>query len=169
MTTTDEILQLCKELNINLSHASLPPTMDGFYHSDGCVSIIVIDEKLVNDPVLYRSTLAEELGHYFTTVGNRAPVKFMTYAERNDYDRCELRAIRWASNFLIKTDYLLEAFRNGSMKHYGDIQDHFKVTEAIAKEKLNSMVAEKLHWHIDDHNMLILTNLPNVWVYKSVD
>ncbi len=143
--------------------------IEGFYYSDGNMNYIALSESLVTDPALFRSIFAEELGHYFTSIGNQAPVKFMTYSERVEYDRTELRAIRWASNFLIKTDSLLEAFRNDCIKHMSDMQDYFNVTEAIATEKLNSMVAVKLHWHIDEHNMLVLTNLPNVWVYTSID
>lgn len=134
MTTTNKIQQLCTELNIELMHTALPASVHGFYYSEWQESHIVVDENIEVGSALYRSLLAEELGHYFTTIGNRAPVKFITYAERIEYDRTELRAIRRASNFLIKTDSLLEAFRSGSIKHFADIQNHFEVTQALAKE-----------------------------------
>lgn len=169
MTTTAEIYQLCKELNIFITHTALPASIRGFYTSDGVTCDIVINNSLTMGEPLYRSVLAEELGHYFTSVGKHVPKKIMTYTNRINYDRCEYRALKWASNYLIKTHSLLYALKHGYINEFSDIGAYFQVTSDIVKQKLRAMANERLTWHLDSERQLVLSNLPNVWIYSEAD
>jgi Zn-dependent peptidase ImmA (M78 family) len=73
--------------------------------------VIILSDKLHNNERKLRCVLSHELGHHFTTAGNHIIAASKTtsvYATKN-----ELRATKWAVNFLIPTDNFLECIKEG--------------------------------------------------------
>ncbi len=60
-----------------------------------------------------RSIMAEELGHHFTTGSYCLCREFYNYSVRQNIDKVEYKALRWAANYLISDDELLDAFYEG--------------------------------------------------------
>lgn len=56
--------------------------------------------------------LAEELGHHFTSAGFGIPKQFYNYSERLVITGIEYKALRWAANYLIPENDLLDALRD---------------------------------------------------------
>ncbi len=169
MTKTSEMHNLCKELNIHISATPLPDHIRGVFSSQNGENDVLLNSAIIDSSVLYRSVLAEEIGHYFTSIGIHPHLSKMTYSQELEYDRCEHRALQWASDYTIETDLLLKAIKSNEIKAFSDIGKYFDVTDDIVLKKLSSMAEEKLSWEIDTFRSLVLSNLPSVWIFdKSV-
>ena len=116
MVYTDQMLALAAEHQINITLADLPLKIHGFYNTDGYDRSIVINQRIPESGPLYRSILAEELGHHFTTSGGLSPVNKQSCSDKIDYDRQESKAVRWATSFLIPTGSLLSRIEDGSVR-----------------------------------------------------
>lgn len=88
-----------------------------------------------DDRPLLRSVIAEELGHHFTSVGNCLPKEFYNYSARQHVDKAEYKALRWAANYLISDDPLLDAFTDG-IDGVSTLAEYFMFTPEIANLRL---------------------------------
>lgn len=96
---------------------------DGLY----CDNVIWINNRLTNAEKL--SVVAEELGHYKTTVGDildQSPISNI---------KQEQSARKWAYEKLISFEDILLAFKQNIVEVY-DLAEHFEVTEEFMKECL---------------------------------
>ncbi len=83
----------------------------------------------------FRCVLAEELGHHFTTAGQRIPRTFFHYRNRLEVSAAEYRALRWAAEWLMPRDKLTRALRRGVAQVW-ELAEFFNVTEQMAAFRL---------------------------------
>lgn len=123
----------------------------------------------MNDPIMLRSVLAEEIGHYFTTIGNHIPSENMTYNEMLLIEKQENKASKWSTDYLIPTKSLLDCFSVDEYITWAELSRLFQVTEELIKHKLTFMSRELLQWYISDNRVLCLTTLPLLTVGRVFD
>ncbi len=100
----------------------------------------MINEGLYCDNVIWISNrlsearrvciLAEEIGHYETSVGDILDQKDMNNAKQ------ELRARKWACNKLLSFDMIIDAVSKGHSEIY-DMADYLGVDEEFLKDYLS--------------------------------
>ena len=122
----------------------------------------------MNNERLYRTVLAEEVGHYRTTIGDITPRRYMYYRDRIYIDKQELLALKWATNFLIPTDALLDAIRSKDILTMDEFIDDFYITHEFMMHKLEFMSKKQGMWSLGDDRYLYLYNLPSVHIFNSI-
>lgn len=162
----DIILDKCRIIK---EFAPLPSSILGYYFCDGEYYIILINEAIKHDERLYRTVLAEEIGHYRTTIGDITPRKYMCYADRITVDRHELKALKWATDFLIPTETLLNVLKTKTAETLEDLVNYFYVTNEFFMKKLEFMARQNPIWDIDEERYLCLYKLPSVYIFKKFD
>lgn len=149
--TYDELLIEADELGIIVKELDLK-TRDG--HCKG--NRIAIHKGLSN----YEKAcvLAEELGHYFLTVGDITNQKDINNRKQ------ELLARRWGYNKKIGLIGLIEAFENGCKNRY-EIAEYLNVTIEYLNEAIEYYANKYGVMHrIDDY---IIYFSPNVYIGKT--
>ena len=91
--------------------------------------------------------LAEELGHYYTTVGN------ILSQSNIDCQKQEQKARLWAYNKLIGLNGVVKAFQNGCQSLH-DTADYLDVTEKFLKDTLQTY-CNKYGTHVKYGNYVI--------------
>lgn len=162
----DELLYLIEERNIILEHHAMPESCNGHFYSDESIDLIIINESIVHDKKLYTAVLAEEVGHYFTCIGIHVSKKHMNYRARIELDRYEETAMRWACDFLIPTEMLISYIASNISCENDEIANQFDVTSELLNHKFRYMSYNKMYWTLDNHNILVLSGLPSVFVMK---
>ncbi|MCT4565008.1 MAG: ImmA/IrrE family metallo-endopeptidase [Maledivibacter sp.] len=168
MIGTEQLESIVNKANIIKEFAPLPYSALGYFYSDGDFHLILINKEIRKDERLYRTILAEEIGHYMTTVGDYTPRREMTYSEKIDIDKKELLALRWTTDFLIPTELLLKAIKDRLVGNFEEMLDYFYVTEEFLLHKLRFMAKEKMKWEIDDRRYLVLSGLPSLYVFEDI-
>lgn len=118
-----------------LSHT--PEKVHGIYmydHEYG--SIIILDKILHSFPRLHRCVLAEEIGHYFTTIDTNLLIAYTSYANQIKLTRAERKAMQFATNLLIPNQELTDALDKGYRNYY-ELAEYFDVTEDFIRHKLD--------------------------------
>lgn len=132
----ESLLQLAEAENIAVEYSKLRHPVRGFYwHPVDACPIIGLSLKLHTDHRLHRCVLAEELGHHFTSSGERIARKHHSVQDRLTIDKCEYKALRWAANYLIPENNLLDAVSEGLCEIW-ELADHFSVTEDMMRFRL---------------------------------
>jgi Zn-dependent peptidase ImmA (M78 family) len=103
--------------------------------------IIFLNKNLSYYSPETRCVLAEELGHYFTTIGN-ALYQHRNYSDVLMVNKIEKAAIRWAGHFLIPNEELYQALQHGQPSLY-ELAQKFNVTEGFAKARLQIFKEEE--------------------------
>lgn len=94
-----------------------------------------------------KCVLAEELGHYYTTVGN-------ILDQTNTANRKQERRARvWAYNEMISLSDLVDSYKDGCRSRY-EIAEHLEVTEEFLQECLDYF-HEKYGLYAKQNNYLI--------------
>jgi Zn-dependent peptidase ImmA (M78 family) len=161
----DIILQKCRIIR---EYLPLPETMLGYYYSDEHYYFIMLNENIRSDERLDRCVLAEEIGHYHTSIGNITPRKHMCYRDRLTKDRQELQAIKWAIDFLIPTRLLLDVIVENKAVSLQELADYFMVTQDFLMQKLEFMSKKNGIWDLDGKTALYLYNFPSVYIYEKI-
>jgi len=169
MTTIEDIINLINNCGIKLFHSPLPDSVRGTYYSDTQVTMIVMNESLSEYGATYKTILAEELGHYFTSVGDNTPKKHMSYGDKLRIDKSEELALRWASNYLMPNNHLIESLKQNRIETIQDIACIYNVTEEFTALKLEFMSREQRYWNLDETRTLVLSSLPSVFVYNRME
>jgi len=63
------------------------------------------------------------------------PKEFYNYAARQHIDKAEYKALRWAANYLISDNALLDALREG-LDGVSTLAEYFMVTPEIVRLRL---------------------------------
>ena len=102
--------------------------------------IIFLNKNLSYSSPETRCVLGEEMGHYFTTIGNAIYVH-KNYSDVLNVNKIEKAAIRWAGRFLIPDEELYRALCDGQpFKH--TLSEQFNVTEVFMQNRLNLFIEE---------------------------
>lgn len=167
MINTDVLDDIIYKEDIIKEICVLPESLYGFYKQSSQYTLILINEDILCDSSVYRCVLAEEVGHHFTSIGSNKPKKFMHYRDRITLDKQETMALKWATDFLIPTDKLLQAFQN-KLITLPDLVEQFAVTEEFLMLKFKFMSWKNHVWIINDRHYLHLYNLTNIHIYVKM-
>jgi len=103
---TTKLESILDKQGIILEFVSLDESILGYCFSNNKFHILLINEKIKNNERLYRTILAEEIGHFKTTIGDITPIREMTYNRKIEIDKKELLALRWATDLWPKKNIL---------------------------------------------------------------
>lgn len=106
--------------------------------------VIILNELIIPDSPLYRTVLAHEIGHHFTSRGDT--IRAFTRGGHSLNYREEWRANEWAANTMIPTRGFAAAYHKGVFLD-ADLAEYFHVTEELVMHKyrvLQSDVRENL-------------------------
>ena len=147
----DGMLQLAKDEGIEVELFGFIPPVRGIYCAgQDMPPIIGLDNSLINDTPLLRCILAEELGHHFTTSGCYIPRQFYNFSDRLHISKIEFKAMRWAVNYLIPEDDLLDVIGSGLYESW-ELAEHFNVTEEFATFRLRLFGAKEIKTTVSFH------------------
>lgn len=168
MRTTTEIYQLIYEESIIVSDLLLPKGKLGLYRKDSDGDFIFFHPALHENEPYLRCILAEELGHYFTLLGNFKYSGKVSYQTFINTTKEENKALRWATDYLIETEELLELFYDDNLSVY-NLAGAFEVTPEFMLQKLYYMSYDMLQWYVAKNKLLCLSCLPNFFVSQILD
>lgn len=126
--------------------------------------MIFLDTSIKKDKKLHTNVLAHELGHYFTSFGNSLSEN--NYTEKVLNNKCENKADKWACEFLVKENELIDAL-NKNINCVYDIAEYLDVDVEILLKRLEYLSLQKTTLRVSDTKQLILTNLPNIYLYED--
>lgn len=118
---------------IRVEYWDFAPPLEAVYWSApelGIPPVIGLSRSLFSCRAHFRTVLAEELGHHFTSARDGLPKTFFHYKDRLEVKREEYRALKWAANFLIPQDKLREAVKKGIREDW-ELAEHFEVDECL--------------------------------------
>jgi Zn-dependent peptidase ImmA (M78 family) len=121
--------------NIIVEEFYLEPPLKGIYMCQYERPPIIGLSTAIEDIAEKRSIMAEELGHHFTSVGDCLPKQFYNYAHRVTVSKTEYKAMRWAANYLIPDDDLLNILKEG-LCYPGELAEYFQVLPEIVDIRL---------------------------------
>lgn len=168
MVDTDELESILAKCCIIKKFAPLPEAVLGYYSYDGDYYIILINERIKNNMRHYRAVLAEEIGHYMTTIGDITPRRYMCDSERIILDKKELHALKWATDFLVPTKRLIKIIRDKRVSSCQELADLFLVPEDFLVQKFKFMAKERPAWVLDNRRSLVLSSLPSIFIYEHL-
>lgn len=109
----DKMLKLADSENIVVEKFDFAPPLRGIYICQPNRAPTIGLASSLDSIAERRSIMAEELGHHFTTGSYCLCREFYNYSVRQNIDKIEYKALRWAANYLISDDELLDAFYEG--------------------------------------------------------
>jgi hypothetical protein len=110
----NRLLEIADAEHITIEYRKLSHGLNGFYISEeNYPPFIAFSYSLRSNYRLHSSVLAEELGHHFTSVGERFAKRHHSTQDRLTIDKVEYKALRWAANHLVPEDDLLDVIKEG--------------------------------------------------------
>lgn len=167
MITTDEMHEMIEEECVRLEYVDLPGGLQGSQCYSNGKKVILINKQIITNERLYRTVLSEELGHYFTTYGEHASKRKLNHRFRVRYEKIEQMAVRWGADYLIPIHEMLEAITGMHPPTLCELAKTFEVMESLVQMKLQNMAAIKHTWSLPGGKRLVLTNLPDVYLYEA--
>jgi Zn-dependent peptidase ImmA (M78 family) len=130
-----ELIKIVCENNIILDYGKLDPPIDAFFYAAPDMRpAICLSDRLLNNRKHYRSVLAHELGHYFTTSSQNILVTYHQYHDALFNDIAEYRANKWAAEHLIPDEKFEEALNSGIIGLW-EQADYFMIDERLMEFK----------------------------------
>ncbi|SCI11005.1 Domain of uncharacterised function (DUF955) [uncultured Clostridium sp.] len=126
--------------------------------------MIFLDHSIKNDKDLHLYTLAHELGHYFTSIGDS--INSTNYIQKILNNKCENKADKWALEFLIKENELIDALNNDICSLH-ELAEYLDVSIEMILKRLEYLSLQKQTLKITNNKYLVLTNLPNIYIYED--
>ena len=108
MTKLDMLYNLANKHNIQIHFFDLTITgcLGLNIEKENMPSMIFLDNSLKKDKNKHIEVLAEELGHFFTSVGISVG-NIKTYSDKLELNRVENKADKWATDFLITDEEII--------------------------------------------------------------
>ncbi|HZJ76606.1 MAG TPA: ImmA/IrrE family metallo-endopeptidase [Oscillospiraceae bacterium] len=160
------LFDLAEKENIIVEYVDFSPTIQGIYYkADGCLPIIGINESIVSDKKLFTCVLAEELGHHFTSIGDSS-AECYSLADRINLNKIELVALKWATEYLLPLDEIIDAVKKG-IENMEKLSDFLGVTDGFLLERFKFIAKKQPYIRIQEDLSIILTNLPNVYLFRE--
>jgi len=145
MTKYEELLELARKEGIQVFESYFVSDANGLYAN----GVIVIRDELSETEKT--CVLAEELGHYYTSIGD------ISNQLTTDNRKQELTARKWAVEKIIKIEMLIIAIKEGCESLF-DIAEYLDITIDFLKE---AIVAFKRKYGITyrhDNNMIVFND-----------
>ena len=131
-----QLLEIAEAENIAVEYKRFKSAINGMYlQMPDCQPVIFLSLKVHSDYRLHRCVLAEELGHHFTSSGERIAKKHHSMQDRLSIDKCEYKALRWAANQLVPENDLLDAITSG-VEELWELAEEFDVTEEMMRFRM---------------------------------
>lgn len=121
----EKLLNEAYQCSIDIYEEPMKPRIKGLY-ADNVIWI----NKDIDTSIEKACVLAEEIGHYHTSVGDILDQSVTQNVKQ------EKQARKWAWNYLVTPDQLVHAFNEGCRSKY-EIANMLEVTEAFLEEALN--------------------------------
>lgn len=169
MTKTEKLHNLAEINNVSIHFFDLKDSVGTLglnVKKDGLPHMIFLDHSLKNDIRLYTEVLAHELGHYFTTVGDLI-TNSRSYSKYIQNEKYETKANRWAYDFLIPVDEICNAIQNNIQTLY-ELAEYFDVYQDFLIKRFEYLALKHQTLSIDNNKTLILTNLPNIYIFEPI-
>lgn len=130
LTEYERMEQFAFDHNIKIITGSLPDELSGYYYSNSKHNLVAITlNKNLKTTAEKTCTMAEELGHYFST-------PFDLFGPNDLLDKYEKKA-RWkAAKILISIDKLIKAKYDGVQNKY-ELAEYLNVTEEFLEQSLD--------------------------------
>lgn len=148
----EQLLRLADSEGIIIEHWDFKPPIEAIYRAAvSCPPIICLSKKLnpLNNRAHFRTVLGEELGHHFTTIGDKIPRTHTCYRDKLMISKAELSALRWAAEFLIPSSELENAMISQGCITEWEIADMFCVDEWLVKFKFG-VLSEQWKGHVQE-------------------
>jgi Zn-dependent peptidase ImmA (M78 family) len=123
----EDIIEILENENIQLEWLNLNHFL-GIYVRIDNQDIIVINNRLKTLKEI-KLSLTHELGHYFT-----GTIYFYNM-DKYYIAKCEYKALKWASMFLMPKDKIVEAINKGITEVW-ELAEHFEVSEELVRFRL---------------------------------
>ena len=168
MTKLDMLYNLANKHNIQIHFFDLTITgcLGLNIEKENMPSMIFLDNSLKKDKNKHIEVLAEELGHYFTTVGTSVG-NIKTYSDKLELNKVENKADKWATNFLITEEDIINLINKNITCIY-EMADIIGVSVEILMKKFKYLSKVKQMLDLGNGKYLILTNLPSLIIYNKI-
>lgn len=166
MTKFEQLLDIADKEDIIIKFVDEIPGIfaEALYISRDGIRMILLDNILKSNNIRMTEVLAEELGHYFTSMGNN--IKPKNYFDKISIDKCEAKALRWACNFLVPKNELIYELRK-SPSTLDELADGLSVSKDILMQSLYYLSLNNEYLQIDDSRYLVLTNYPTIYTFDN--
>lgn len=165
---TDQLLDILAEECIFIEYLDLVYAHGFYLYLEEC-TVIGISNAVTQDEKLFRTVLAEEIGHHFTVTSNKQPVQYLTYRDRLSLDKSESAALRWAADFLIPDNLLFKYLGARSLMNFAEMCDFFLVTDYLLLQKFTALSRKKAVYELENGAQLILSNMPSNYIYNPLE
>ena len=168
MTKLDMLYKLANKHNIQIHFFDLTITgcLGLNIEKENMPSMIFLDNSLKKDKNKHIEVLAEELGHFFTSVGISVG-NIKTYSDKLELNKVENKADKWATNFLI-TDEEIISLVNKNITDINEMAEILSVPYEIVLKKLKNLSITKQYLDLGNGKHLILSNFPNLIIYQDI-
>ncbi len=126
--------------------------------------MIFLDISIKSDVRLHTNILAHELGHYFTSLGNS--INSNSYVGKILNNKCENKADKWAYEFLITEDELVDAF-NAYPTSIEDVCEYLDVDLETLIKRLEFLSKKNTVLDLGNNRLLSLAGLPNIYIHDG--
>ena len=130
-----QLLQLAEREKIIVEYWELERPLEAIYWNESGRAAIGLSESLSECRAHYRTVLAEELGHHFTSACDGLSGTYYHYANRVNINREEYRALKWAAQYLIPDDKLYTACQGNHWEPW-KLASCFNVDESLVDFRL---------------------------------
>lgn len=164
MTKLEKLYEIAREENINIRFFDLSQigVLGLNVEKEGLPYMIFLDCSVKDNYLLHLETLAHELGHYFTTTGNL--INTSNYTEQLQVNKYENKAEKWACEFLITENEIIELINSKTTCVY-EMAEKLEVNVDILHKRLEYLSRQKQILDLGNDKYLVLTNLPNFYIF----
>ncbi|MCC0642682.1 ImmA/IrrE family metallo-endopeptidase [Clostridioides sp. ZZV14-6150] len=167
MKKLDILLDLANKEEIEIYFTdTIVNDIKGLYINRQGLRIISLLNSLKQNHTKLIEVLAEELGHHFTSVGNHISSN-NNYRSKLMIDKCENKALKWACEFLITEKELIHII-NSNITCVYEIADNLHVSVEFLLKRLEFLSRKKNMLDLGNNKFLVLTNLPNFYIYEDI-
>lgn len=166
MTKFEQLLDIAEKENIIIKFVDEIPEVfaEALYISKFGIRMILMANILKSNTIRMTEVLAEELGHHFTSMGNNIEPK--NYFDKVNIDKCEAKALRWACNFLVPKDELIDELRKRPAS-IDELADGLSVSRDILMQSFYYLSLNNEYLQIEDDRYLVLSSYPTLYMFDK--
>lgn len=166
MTKFEQLLDIAEKENIIIKFVDEIPEVfaEALYISKFGIRIILMANILKSNTIRMTEVLAEELGHHFTSMGDNIEPK--NYFDKVNIDKCEAKALRWACNFLVPKDELIDELRKRPAS-IDELADGLSVSRDILMQSFYYLSLNNEYLQIEDDRYLVLSSYPTLYMFDK--
>ena len=166
MTKFEQLLDIAEKENIIIKFVDEIPEVfaEALYISKFGIRMILMANILKSNPIRMTEVLAEELGHHFTSMGDNIEPK--NYFDKVNIDKCEAKALRWACNFLVPKNELIDELRKRPAS-IDELADGLSVSRDILMQSFYYLSLNNEYLQIEDDRYLVLSSYPTLYMFDK--